>query len=54
MIPVRYWEDGATVNQWKQYVIYSDDYAKGVNFILCANIASSLSKASFCIISSYL
>jgi len=22
------------VNQWKQYVIYSDDYAKGVNFIL--------------------
>ncbi len=34
MIPVRYWEDGATVNQWKQYVIYSDDYAKGVNFIL--------------------
>lgn len=27
------WEEGV-VNQWKQYVIYSDDYTKGVNFIL--------------------
>lgn len=26
--------DGFTVEQWKQYVIYSEDYAQGVNFIL--------------------
>lgn len=34
IIPVLFWEEGVVVNQWKQYVIYSDDYAKGVNFIL--------------------
>ncbi len=26
--------DGFSVEQWKQYVIYSEDYAQGVNFIL--------------------
>lgn len=26
--------EGFTIEQWKQYVIYSEDYAKGVNFIL--------------------
>lgn len=29
-----FWDFEASVLQWKQYVIYSDDYAKGVNFIL--------------------
>lgn len=28
-----FWEQNFMVNNWKQYVIYSDDYAKGVNFI---------------------
>lgn len=28
------WGRDYTVNQWKRYVIYSDNYAKGVNFIL--------------------
>lgn len=27
-------ENGFTVNQWKQYVIYSDEYTEGVNFII--------------------
>lgn len=34
LIPIEIWEDIYTVTQWKQYVIYSDNYAKGVNFIL--------------------
>lgn len=29
-----FWRRDYTVNQWKRYVIYSDNYAKGVNFIL--------------------
>lgn len=28
------WGRDFTINQWKRYVIYSDNYAKGVNFIL--------------------
>ena len=28
------WGRDFTINQWKRYVLYSDNYAKGVNFIL--------------------
>lgn len=28
------WYDDCSITEWKRYVIYSDDYAKGVNFIL--------------------
>lgn len=34
LIPETIWADDYTVAQWKRYVIYSDNYAKGVNFIL--------------------
>ena len=34
LIPIEIWDDYYTITQWKQYVIYSDNYAKGVNFIL--------------------
>ncbi|WP_460602040.1 hypothetical protein, partial [Escherichia coli] len=34
LIPIEVWENYYTITQWKQYVIYSDNYAKGVNFIL--------------------
>lgn len=34
LIPIEIWEGSYTVSEWKQYVIYSDNYAKGVNFIL--------------------
>lgn len=34
LIPYSFYKMGYTVNQWKQYVIYSDNYTKGVNFIL--------------------
>jgi len=34
LLPMIFWERTYEVTQWKQYVIYSDDYAKGVNFIL--------------------
>lgn len=29
-----FWDYEPSVSQWKKYVIYTDDYAKGVNFIL--------------------
>ena len=34
LLPWYIWEADYTVLRWKQYVIYSDDFAKGVNFIL--------------------
>lgn len=34
LLPYDFWISTAVVRQWKQYVIYSDNYAKGVNFIL--------------------
>lgn len=34
LFPYDFWISSVMVRQWKQYVIYSDDYAKGVNFIL--------------------
>lgn len=33
-IPIEFYQSECTVNQWKRYVVYSDDYTKGVNFIL--------------------
>lgn len=33
-IPMEFYNSEYTVNQWKRYVVYSDDYTKGVNFIL--------------------
>lgn len=34
MLPYEIWNDDFEITQWKRYVIYSDDYAKGVNYIL--------------------
>ena len=34
LIPFEIWEDYYSVASWKQYVIYSDDFEEGVNFIL--------------------
>ncbi len=34
LLPYELWKDIYEVTQWKRYVIYSDDYAKGVNYIL--------------------
>lgn len=34
LLSYNFWKMDYTVNQWKQYVIYSDDYARGVNFML--------------------
>lgn len=34
LLPMIFWDYGYEVSQWTQYVIYSDNYAKGVNFIL--------------------
>lgn len=34
LLPWYIWEADYTILRWKQYVIYSDDFAKGVNFIL--------------------
>lgn len=34
MLPVGLWEMEFAVTQWKRYVIYSDNFTKGVNFIL--------------------
>lgn len=34
IIPYDFWDTSVSLRQWKQYVIYSDDYARGVNFIL--------------------
>ena len=34
LLPWYIWEGDYTILRWKQYVIYSDDFAKGVNFIL--------------------
>ena len=34
MIPVMIWESYYSVVTWKQYVIYSDHFEEGVNFIL--------------------
>lgn len=34
LLPWYIFEADYTILQWKQYVIYSDDFAKGVNFIL--------------------
>lgn len=34
LVPLYVFEYGYTLSQWKQYVVYSDNYAKGVNFIL--------------------
>lgn len=33
-LPMIFWDYGYEVSRWTQYVIYSDNYAKGVNFIL--------------------
>ncbi len=29
-----FWDYGCTVSQWKQYVVYSDNYAQGISFLL--------------------
>lgn len=34
LLPYELWKGSYAVTQWKRYVIYSDDYAKGVNYIL--------------------
>ena len=34
MLPWYIWEQDYTILRWKQYVIYSDDFSEGVNFIL--------------------
>lgn len=34
LIPFEVWEDYYSVVSWKQYVIYSDNFEEGVNFIL--------------------
>ena len=34
LLPYNIWEEDYAVSHWKQYVIYSDDYAAGVNVIL--------------------
>lgn len=34
LLPMDLWEMEYSVSQWKQYVIYSDNFTKGVNFIL--------------------
>lgn len=34
LIPYSFYKMSYNVNQWKQYIVYSDNYAKGVNFIL--------------------
>lgn len=34
LIPVYAYDSDFTVGQWKQYVVYSNNYTKGVNFIL--------------------
>lgn len=34
VIPVEFYKSDYTINKWKRYVIYSEDYAKGVSFIL--------------------
>lgn len=34
LLPYDLWEMEYAVSQWKQYVIYSDNFTKGVNFIL--------------------
>ncbi len=34
LFPMIFWDYGYEVSQWTQYVIYSDNYTKGVNFIL--------------------
>ena len=34
LLPYDLWEMEYSVSQWKQYVIYSDNFTKGVNFIL--------------------
>lgn len=34
LLPMDLWEMEYSISQWKQYVIYSDNFTKGVNFIL--------------------
>lgn len=34
LIPLVLWDKGYTVSEWKQYVVYSEDYSAGVNFLL--------------------
>lgn len=34
LLPYEIWKGDYEIQQWKRYVIYSDDYAKGVNYIL--------------------
>lgn len=34
LVQAYFWENGCTVNQWKQYVVYSDNYGEGICFLL--------------------